>query len=120
MPAVFGTTTHVTIADGQTVSGEVDLRGLKLYAIQTPAAWDGTTLSFQMAEKPLAEGGVYAPVTYLSTLAGTAVALTTVAASTALVITSAVLPDGLGNCMLRLVGGAQTGASELILYTIPF
>lgn len=120
MPAVFGTTTHVTIANAGTVSGEADLRGQKLYAIGVPAEFDGTTLSFQQAEKPAAEGGVYTAVTYLSTLAATAVALTTVAASTTLYITSAVLPEGIGNGMIRLVAGAQTGATEFILYLEPY
>lgn len=120
MPAVWAPTTHVVIANGQTVSGEADLRGQKLYAIGVPAEFDGTTLSFQQAEKPLAEGGVYTAVTYLSTLAATAVAITAVAASTTLYITSAVLPEGIGNAMIRLVAGAQTGPTEFILYTIPY
>ncbi len=120
MPAVWGTTTHVVIANGQTVSGEADLRGQMLYAIGVPSTFDGSTLSFQQAEKPTAEGGVYTAVTYLSTLAAAAVSLTAVAASTTLYIVSAVLPDGIGNGMIKLVAGSQTGDTEFILYLQPF
>jgi hypothetical protein len=121
MPGEFVGTTHVVIADGQTVSGEADLRGLMLYAIGVPATFDGTTLSFEQAEKPLAEGGVYTPVTHLSAaLAATAHAITTVAASTTLYLTSSTLPDGIGNGMIRLVAGAQTGPTEFILYFQPY
>lgn len=120
MPAVWGPTTHVVIADGQTVSGEADLRGQKLYAIGVPSTFDGSTLSFQQAEKPTAEGGTYVAVHHLNTLASTATALTGVTASTTLYITGSLLPEGIGNCMLKLVGGAQTGDTEFILYTQPY
>lgn len=123
MPAVFGTTTHVVIADGQTTSGEADLRGQRLYAIGVPSTFDGTTLSFTQAEKPVAEGGVYTEVNHLGTatfLDAVPFAITGVAASTTVYIPSNLLPEGLGNGMIRLVAGAQTGDTEFILYTVPF
>lgn len=121
MPAVWAPATHAKIASGQTVGAEVDLRGMMLYAIQTPAALTGVTLSFQQAEKPAAEGGVYSPVLYLSTLAATAFTITSVTTSQVIYITSSVMPDGLGNAMIKLVSGAAEGADrDFILYLQPY
>lgn len=41
------TTNNITIASGQTVSGGLDLQGLALTAIQMPAAFTGTAITFQ-------------------------------------------------------------------------
>jgi hypothetical protein len=121
MPAVWGVTTHAKIASGQSVGAEVDLRGLKLYAIGTPAALTGNTLAFQQAEKPAAEGGVYSDVKYLSTLAATQFTITGVAASQTIYIQSAVLPEGIGNGMIKLVSSGAEGADrDFILYTEPY
>lgn len=114
------TTTHVRIASGQTVSAEVDLRGKRLLAVQTPGVLTGVTLSFQAAERPVTEGGVYTPVTHMNTLAVTATTLTSVAASQHIVVQGALLPGGLGNCMLRLVSGsAEEADREFVLFTSP-
>lgn len=121
MPAVWGVTTHAKIASGQTVGAEVDLRGQMLYAIGTPATLTGVTLAFQQAEKPTSEGGVYTDVKYLSTLAATQFTITGVAASMTIYVVSAVLPDGLGNGMFKLVSGSAEGADrDFILYTQPY
>lgn len=121
MPAVWGAATHAKIASGQTVGVEVDLRGQKIYAIQTPAALTGVTLSFQQAEKPTVEGGVFAPVFYLSTLAATAFTITGVTASQVIYLQSAVMPDGIGNGVIKLVSGAAEAADrDFILYLEPY
>ena len=121
MPAVFGTTTHAKIASGQTVGVEVDLRGMKLLAVGTPAALTGVTLAFQQAEKPTAEGGVFSDVKYLSTLAATQFTITGVAASQTIYIQSTVLPEGIGNGVIKLVSGAAEAADrDFILYLEPY
>lgn len=43
-------TTQVQIASGQTVSGDIDLNGLRLFGITTPAALTGANLTFQVSE----------------------------------------------------------------------
>lgn len=121
MPAIWGVTTHAKIASGQTVGAEVDLRGMKLLAVGTPATLTGVTLAFQQAEKPAAEGGVYTDVKYLSTLAATQFTITSVAASMTIYIQSAVMPEGVGNGMIKLVSGAAEGADrDFILYIEPY
>jgi hypothetical protein len=116
----FGTTTHAKIASGQTVSGEVDLRGLMLLGISTPAALTGVTLSFQAADVPTAVGGVYVSVLHLNVLAATAFTITGVAASQHIVIDGSLLPNGIGNCMLKVVSGSAEAADrDLILFTRP-
>lgn len=122
MPAVWGPATHAKIASGQTVSGEVDLRGMMLYMIQLPAAFTGTTLSFQVAEVPTKEGGVYSNTAkYLSTLAATAFTITGLTQGDCVIIPSTVVADGLGNCMLKIVSGSAEGADrDIILYTQPY
>lgn len=120
MPAMSFTASHVKITSGQTVSAEVDLRGRILLAVQTPAALTGVTLAFQAAEKPTAEGGTYVAVNHLNVLAVTATVLTGVAASQHIVIDSSLLPQGFGNCMLKLVSGtAEAADRDIILYTRP-
>lgn len=110
----------VVISSGQTVSAEFDLRGKKLHAIKTPAALTGTTLSFQAAEKPTAQGGSYVGVRHLATLASTATTITSVAADQWIVIESGILPEGIENCMLKLVSGSAEAADRtFILDTLP-
>lgn len=121
MPAVWGAATHAKIASGQSVGVEVDLRGQKVYAIQTPAALTGNTLSFQQAEKPTAEGGVFAPVQYLNTLAAATFTITGVAASQVIYIQSQVMPEGVGNGIIKLVSSGAEGADrDFILYLEPY
>jgi hypothetical protein len=121
MPAVWGTAEHVKIANGATTSGEVDLRGKMLYAIGTPATLTGNTLSFNAAEKPTAEGGVYVTVKHLNVLAATTFTITGVAASQYIIIPGSLVADGLGNCMLQLVSSGAEGADrDFILYTQPY
>lgn len=116
----YGNATHVKIASGQTVSGEVDLRGVRLLAISTPAAFTGATLAFQAAEMPTASGGVYNAVQYLNVLAAAAFVITGVAAAQHIVIDGSLLPAGVGNCMLKLVSGSAEAADrDLILFTVP-
>lgn len=115
-PADF-TTSHVKIANGQTTSGEVDCRGKILLAIQTPAALTGNTLAFQAAEKPTAEGGTYVDVKHLNVLAVTQFTITGVAASQHIILDGSLLPEGLGNAMLKVVSSGAEGADrDLILY----
>jgi hypothetical protein len=116
MPAVWGTATHVKITSGQTVSGEVDLRGLILIGVQFPAAFTGVTLAFQSAEVPTKEGGVYAPVS-LSTGAGAAVAVSLTAAPATTVFCNF---QPMGNCMMKVVSGAAEAADrDIIIYVSP-
>ena len=124
MPAPGGlTASHAKIPSGTAVSGEVDLRGRTLFAITTPSTFEGTSITLQCAEKPTAEGGVYTDIYYLSTLAATLVTITSVAASRTIVIDSAILPQGIGNCMLKVtitVGGNVAADRDLTLHCRPF
>ena len=114
-------TIHAKIASGQTVGTETDLRGFRLLAIQTPAALTGNTLAFKAAEKSTAEGGSYVDVNHLNTLAVTATTLTSVAADQHIVLGSAILPEGIGNCMLKLVSGSAEGADrDFVLFVLPY
>lgn len=118
MPAVWGVATHAKIASGQTVSGEVDLRGQLLIGIQYPAAFTGATVTFQTAEKPLAEGGFYSSTTSYSTGTGAAVAISLTAGASTTVFLNA---EPFGNCMVRVVSASAEGADrDLILYTRPY
>lgn len=121
MPASV-TATHTKVASGGTTSGEVDLRGRMLVAVATPSALTNNTMSFTAAEKPAAEGGSYVAVKHLNTLAATAFTITGVAADQHLVIAGSLLPQGIGNCMLKVVlGGVGNEAADrdLILFTRP-
>lgn len=86
-----------------------------LHAIQLPAAFTGTTISFQMAETP---DTTFTDVYHLSTLAATKTTITSVATSIAIVVDSSLLPQGIGNCALRVVSGSAEGAArDVTLYT---
>jgi len=49
----------VTIANGQTTSGVIDLAGKKLVGIEIPASFTGATVSFTQCRSA---GGTYLPV----------------------------------------------------------
>jgi hypothetical protein len=116
------TATHAKVASGGTTSGEIDLRGRMLMAVATPSALSNNTLSFTAAEKPTAEGGTYIAVKHLNVLAATAFTITGVAADQHISVAGSLLPQGIGNCMLKIVlGGVGNEAADrdLILYTRP-
>lgn len=118
--AADNTVTHAKIASGQTASGEVDLRGRMLLAVQTPSDFTGITLAFQVSDKKTADGGAYQDVKYLNTLAVTQLTLTSVSTSQHIVVAGSLLPQGIGNCFLKVVSGSAEAADrELILYTRP-
>lgn len=52
----MGVTSPITITNGQSLSGEVDLGGACLLAIELPAAFTGTVLTFQASRAP---GGTF-------------------------------------------------------------
>jgi len=111
----FYTTDHVKIASAATVSSVADLRGKMLHAIQLPAAFTGVTISFQMAETP---DGTFTDVYHMSTLAATKTTITSIATSIAVVVDSNLLPQGIGNCALKLVSGSSEGADrDITLFT---
>ena len=49
----------VTIANGASLSGALDLHGCSLVAIQMPAAWTAATLTFQGSNDGTTYGDVY-------------------------------------------------------------
>lgn len=59
MPVAGGTTATATIANGASLSGEVDLEGQAIQAIQMPAAWTAASLTFTASS---ASGGTFDPV----------------------------------------------------------
>jgi hypothetical protein len=101
---IFPTVVPVTVADGATVSGAVDLRGRQLCGVYLPSTAEGTTLGFQVSD---ALAGTY--LTLMS--AGAAVSLT-VAASRYVALDPNLF---LGVRFLKLVLGTQTGASIINL-----
>jgi hypothetical protein len=120
--AASATATHAKVASGGTTSGEIDLRGKMLLAVQTPAALTNTSMGFSASEKPTAEGGSYVAVHHLNVLASTAFVITSVAADRHIVIDGSLLPNGIGNCMLKIVlsgVGNEAADRDLILYTRP-
>ena len=75
MASIAGTTTKaLTIANGASLSGEIDLEGFKNFAIEMPAAWTAANLTFQAAS---ASGGTFQNV---HDDAGTEVVVTAAAA----------------------------------------
>jgi hypothetical protein len=114
------TATHAKIASGAATSGEIDLRGKQLIAVATPAAITNNVMSFTAAEKPTAEGGSYVEVKHLNVLAATAFSITGVAADDYIVIAGSLVPQGIGNCMLKIVMsgvGNEAADRDFILYT---
>jgi len=117
------TATHAKIASGASLSGEVDLRGKILVAIQAPAAWTAADLSFQAAEKPTAEGGVYGEVFEGDAVGGGAALVVDAAASQYTLLNFEGKPQ---NCMLKVRSGTsgvpvlQGADRDIILYVQPF
>lgn len=116
------TATHVKIASGASLSGEADLRGQVLVAIQFPSAWTAADVSFQAAEVPAALGGVFGEV-FISDAAGTGAALAIdAAASQYSTLNFAGVP---ANCVLKVRSGPsgvpvnQAADRDIILYTRP-
>jgi hypothetical protein len=59
MPFIDQTSsTTVTIANGETISGAATLTGETLVAVRTPAALTGTALTFQVSD----DGATYVPL----------------------------------------------------------
>lgn len=111
----YYTTDHVSIASAATVSSVADLRGKMLHSFQIPSAFTGTTISFQMAETP---DGTFTDVYHLSTLAATKTTISAVATSIAVVVDSNLLPQGIGNCALKLVSGSSEGGPrDIVLFS---
>lgn len=96
---------YVTIPNGTAITGEIDLRTWRLLGIKFPAAWTAADITFQVSEKPTAEGGVYAEV-FNTDDSGTGAALVWDAAAS---IYS--LPDwaaaALQHCMLKVRSGTS-------------
>lgn len=110
----ISTTTHATIANGGTVSNEVDLRGLYLLGVQIPAAFTGATLTIQVAEKKTAEGGVYGAASFSTGTGALAPVSLTATAATAVWFNTNQL---IGNCFITLTSaGAEGAARDIILY----
>ena len=101
-------TRPVTIANGQTTSTGFNKGAYPFAAIHIPADFEGTTLSFNVAEK---EGGSYLP---LKKPDGTAVSLT-VAAGTVAALTGDVAA-ALAPCeWVQLVAGAAQAGGDTVL-----
>lgn len=52
-------TLKTNINSGASLSGEIDIRGCKLFIIYMPSAWTTANLTFKVAEKSLSEGGTF-------------------------------------------------------------
>lgn len=123
MPALHRTAIHAKIASGASLSGEIDLRGHVLVAVQIPATWTAADLSFQAAEKPTAEGGFYGEVFEGDAVGGGAALSVDAAASQYTLLNFAGQP---ANCMLKVRSGPsgvpvnQAGDRDIILYVQPF
>lgn len=86
MGATSNTTTKTaTIAPGVSLSGEIDIEGFKIAAIEMPAAWTAANLTFQAAS---AAGGTFKNV---HDDAGTEVLVT--AAADRIIGLDAILPE---------------------------
>lgn len=95
----------VTIASGQTTSGEVDLTGCDLCGIFMPAAFTGTTLKIQAASAP---GGTFVTV---QDGAGNDYTLT-VAASKYIPISNLAIVSGLR--FIKFVSGSSEAADRAL------
>lgn len=91
--------TRAKILNGQSLSGEIDLRGYRLTAIQYPSAWTAADLSVQAASKP---GGSFGEV-FVDTGNGTGAALAIdAAASQVTFLNNEVF---VGDCVIKLRSG---------------
>lgn len=52
----------VTIGAGVALSGEIDISDRVICAVEIPAGYTGTAVSFAAAQRSTAEGGTYVPV----------------------------------------------------------
>lgn len=114
MPATGNTTTRtVTIAASASLSGEIDLEGFTLAAIEMPAAWTAANLTLQAAS---ASGGTFQD---LKDDAGAEVTIT--AAAAIMIGLDAVAPEVAALRFLKLRSGtsaapvAQAAARTLTL-----
>lgn len=96
----------VTIATGQTTSDGIDLQGMTLCGLYLPSAFDGSTISFQASET---EDGTFVQVLDTD---GSVLTLAGLSASKYVKVAPA---DFAGIRFLKLVAGAQTGATVLPL-----
>ena len=104
------TISKTTIADSETDSGQVDLGHHSFLAIEVPAGFEGTAISFKGAGE---DGGT--PLEILDN-AGSAISIT-VAAGKITTLSNAQLAALAPIRFLTLVGGtAQTGDSELTVH----
>lgn len=99
----------VIIADGGTVSGAADLSGTSLLAIDIPAGFDGTSMTFQVSS----DGTTF--YDYKRMVDGLAV--TAVVGANASYATNA--NDFAGYSHIKLVSATQTGAITITLKTRP-
>lgn len=101
MPFVAYSTT--TISSGTALSGEVDLRGMRLVGIIFPSAWTAADVTFQIARQPAADGGSYGNV-FNTDDSGTGAELSWDAAASQVTV-----PDWsgafIGNAMLKIRSG---------------
>lgn len=100
----FNPAIPVVIANGGTVSAALQLQGLVLCGIQLPAAFTGTTLTFQAS----VDGTTFQPVK--STASGTALSYT-VAQGTYVAIDP---KDFQGINYLKVVSGTAEGAARTL------
>jgi len=101
IPPMISTLT-VNIANGQTTSTAIDLSGASLVGIQMPAAFTGTSISFQVATSV---GGTYQTMIDAS---GSTISKT-ISASKYLVIDPA---EFAGVQFFKIVSGSSEGASR--------
>lgn len=91
--------TRAKILNGQSLSGEIDLRGYRLTAIQFPSAWTAADLSVQASAAP---GGTYGEV-FVDTGNGTGAALAVDAAASQVTFLNA--QTFVGDCCIKLRSG---------------
>lgn len=100
MGATAGTATRTgTIANAASLSGEIDLEGFRLAAIEMPAAWTAANLTFQAAS---ASGGTFQNV---FDDAGTEITVT--AAAARMIGLDAVLPELAALRFLKIRSGTS-------------
>jgi hypothetical protein len=98
-----------TIANGQTVSSVIALKGFSLVGIKVPAAFTGTALTISMCDT---EGGTYVPVK--STASGTAFSQT-VTTSSYYAIDPALTQ---GAAFIKLTSGSAEGGARTLVCSL--
>lgn len=91
--------TRAKILNGQSLTGEIDLRGYRLTGVIFPAAWTAADLSMQMASAP---GGTYGEV-FLDVGNGTGAAIAIDAAASQVTLLNASV--FIGDCVIKLRSG---------------